>query len=127
MRAGSECLSFRRRCTGGGGTTLPPGRSEYLGSGRGRSAAVSWLRCNCGLTDGVENRRDADEIEGRYANSFNIGFNDLEFLIEIGQHYSEGGPARVHTRIITSPAYAKSFSELLHDAVERYERQFGVI
>jgi hypothetical protein len=65
--------------------------------------------------------------EGRYANSFQIGHNAFEFLLDFGQVSPDCEEARFHTRIITSPAYAKAFSETLRESIERYERTFGPI
>ena len=67
------------------------------------------------------------EIEGRYANYFQVGHNAFEFLLDFGQSYPEGGPERVHTRIIMSPAYALELLRLLGESLERYEQEFGVI
>ena len=70
---------------------------------------------------------EPDKLEGRYANYFEVGHNAFEFLIDFGQLYSETGTAQLHTRIITSPTYAKAFLETLRESVERYERTFGAI
>ncbi len=51
--------------------------------------------------------------EGRYANYFRVGYNAFEFLFDFGQlhpenQYPESQPAKIHTRIITNPIYAKA-------------------
>jgi len=33
----------------------------------------------------------------------------------------------MHTRIVTGPVYAKLMTELLHDAVKRFEKEHGLI
>ncbi|WHZ21109.1 MAG: hypothetical protein OJF47_000221 [Nitrospira sp.] len=66
-------------------------------------------------------------LEGRYANYFEIGHNAFEFLLDLGQAYPEGERARIHTRIITGPKYAKALCDLLTESIDRYERSFGVI
>jgi len=67
-------------------------------------------------------------IEGRYANYFQVGHNAFEFLLDFGQLYSDGGKQETfHTRIITSPPYAKELLKVLGEAVERYEQVFGSI
>lgn len=63
----------------------------------------------------------------RYANYFEIGHNAAEFILDFGQVYSTAGEDKVHTRLITSPAYAKSLLRLLEKAVEHYERAYGRI
>ena len=67
-------------------------------------------------------------IEARYANHLEIGHNRFEFLLEFGQ-LCEPGEERVlaHTRVVTSPSYAKHFSDLLQESVRRYEEQYGTI
>jgi hypothetical protein len=74
-----------------------------------------------------EPARDSEKLEGRYANYFKVGHNAFEFVLDAGQFYPQGGEVQLHTRIITSPAYAKVWLETLHDSIERYEKAFGVI
>jgi hypothetical protein len=66
-------------------------------------------------------------LEGRYANWFQIGHNAFEFLVDFGQHYPETSEMHVHTRIITSPTYAKALLELLETAIRQYEESHGSI
>jgi hypothetical protein len=69
----------------------------------------------------------ADQIEARYANYFKVGYNALEFLLDFGQFYPESERPRLHTRIVTSPTYAKALLEILRESVVQYEEEFGVI
>jgi hypothetical protein len=71
--------------------------------------------------------QEARGLEGRYANYFQIGYNAFEFLIDFGQSYNEGEKAQFHTRIITSPIYAKMLLRLLRTSIEQYEQAFGAI
>jgi hypothetical protein len=64
---------------------------------------------------------------GRYANYFKVGHNAFEFLFDFGQTYGHGGSAPFHTRIITTPVYAKSLLGLLQDSIDQYEQLFGRI
>jgi hypothetical protein len=73
-----------------------------------------------------EHSRHHDQ-EGRYANSFNVGFNALEFVIEFAQLYEESTEPIVHTRIITSPHYAKGLVDLLGVAIADYNAKYGAI
>ena len=70
---------------------------------------------------------NADQIEGRYANLFNIGHNAFEFVLEFGQLYSETSQKQIHTRVITGPAYAKALLRILKDSIDQYEKAFGII
>jgi hypothetical protein len=65
--------------------------------------------------------------EARYANFFNVGHNAFEVIFEFGQFYEGEGQARLQTRIVTSPTYAKRLLVLLQDSLEEYEKSFGVI
>lgn len=70
--------------------------------------------------------QDRVELEGRYANYFEVGHNPFEFVLDFGQLFSEGEKV-FHTRIVTSPAYAKALLELLEESIGRYEQKFGPI
>ncbi|OEU48505.1 MAG: hypothetical protein BA861_08300 [Desulfobacterales bacterium S3730MH5] len=74
-----------------------------------------------------ESSRDAGKLEGRYANHFKVGHNNFEFVIDFGQFYPGSEQARLCTRIITSPIYAKALLETLRESIERYEQAFGTI
>jgi hypothetical protein len=64
---------------------------------------------------------------GKYANWFNIGHNNFEFVIDFGQFNAEGENSIVHTRIVAGPAYAKVLATLLNESIRRYEESFGEI
>lgn len=74
-----------------------------------------------------EEARYSSQLEGRYANTFQIGHNAFEFFIECGQAPLSGEHSTFHTRIITTPAYAKALFETLKDSLEYYEQSYGVI
>jgi Protein of unknown function (DUF3467) len=65
------------------------------------------------------------KLEGRYANHFEIGFTALEFLFDFGQFDEDSGSAIRHTRIITNPASAKTFWEMLREVLTEYETSIG--
>ena len=71
--------------------------------------------------------QDTGKLEGRYANYFKVGHNAFEFVLDAGQLYDDGETAQPHTRIISSPIYAKALLETLRESIERYEQTFGVI
>ena len=64
---------------------------------------------------------------GRYANYFAVGYNAVEFLFDCGQCYGDSTNARVHTRIITSPMYARALFAALGKSLAEYEQAFGRI
>jgi hypothetical protein len=75
----------------------------------------------------AEHETDTKELEGQYANHYRVGHNAFEFVLDFGQSYEEYGKARFHTRIITSPAYAKELLATLGEAIETYEQNYGTI
>ena len=75
----------------------------------------------------AEGSRNTGQVEGRYANYFKVGHNPFEFLLDFGQFYPEGEQPQLHSRIITSPIYAKALLETLRESVDRYEQTFGPI
>lgn len=72
-------------------------------------------------------RNRTKRLEGRYANYFEVGHNAFEFIFDFGQYHPENQGARMHTRIVTGPVYARLLAELLRDAVARFESEHGAI
>jgi hypothetical protein len=70
---------------------------------------------------------DTELVEGKYANYLRVGHNAFEFIMEFAQVFAEAPGERVHTRIITSPAYAREMLRVLQRAVAEYEETFGTI
>ena len=58
-------------------------------------------------------------LEARYANCFEVGFNDVEFILSFGQQYESGDPL-VHTRIVMNPSYVQDFLELVSRTLAEY-------
>ena len=58
-------------------------------------------------------------LEARYANCFEVGFNDVDFILSFGQQYESGDPL-VHTRIVMSPSYVQEFLELVSRTLAEY-------
>ena len=73
------------------------------------------------------NSQDEGQLEGRYANYFKVGQNAFEFLIDFGQFYPNGGNEYFHTRIISSPYYAKILLKILKESIDQYEQTFGTL
>lgn len=69
----------------------------------------------------------AETVEGRWANYFEVGYNAVEVVIDIGQFYPGTGEPATHTRIVTSPHYARALLETLGESLRRYETRFGPI
>ena len=65
--------------------------------------------------------------QARYANYFEVGHNALEFVIDLGQYDPDAEACRLHTRIVTGPAYAKLLTSLLHSSIRQYEAENGEI
>lgn len=76
------------------------------------------------MRDKPNNWPESNPLEGKYVNYFKVGHNAFEFVLDFGQSYVENQEPQLHTRIVTSPAYARAFLETLRDSVEQYERNF---
>jgi hypothetical protein len=63
--------------------------------------------------------------KGLYANYFEVGHTAFEIVIDFGQRYEASQPSRCHTRIVTSPVYARALLETLAATMKEYERRFG--
>ena len=80
------------------------------------------------LASSMKGRERNVDLEGRYANFFKVGHNAYEFIIDFGQFYpDEGEQEAIHSRIVTSPVYAKSLLKTLQDAIVLHEAKFGMI
>ncbi len=74
-------------------------------------------------------------IEARYANHFEVGHNEYEFIFDFDQFHFErlGGGVSDSTpqvrivRIVMGPPFAKSLLETLMRAIDEYERLHGTI
>jgi hypothetical protein len=71
--------------------------------------------------------RPADQRipEARYANSFRVGFNAYEFVVDFGQEYPSS-PEQIHTRIVTSPALARDLRDVLDTSLHSHEQRHGI-
>jgi hypothetical protein len=65
--------------------------------------------------------------QGKYANYFEVGHNQFEFYVDFGQYDPQSEQVRMHTRIVTNPAYAKMLGETLCSSVESFEQEHGPI
>lgn len=79
------------------------------------------------MTRDETDSHDNGELEGRYANCFQIGQNAQEFVLEFGQAYEEDERTHFYVRIVTSPYYAKQLLRTLQQAIDQHEREFRPI
>jgi hypothetical protein len=79
------------------------------------------------MTSEAKSSQTSGPPEGRYANYFRIGYNDLELIIDCGQCYGDNDEPQLHTRLITSPAYGKALLKTLQVSLEEYEKAYGRI
>ncbi len=68
-----------------------------------------------------------DEAEARYANSFRVGYNAFEILLDFGQVSSQTGRPKLQSRIITNPALATALFNMLEESLKQYRIEFGPI
>lgn len=83
----------------------------------------SWFM-GCDRDNGFQ---EGEKLEGRYANTFKVGQNAFEIVIDFGQSYDEGKREIFHTRIVSSPFYANILLTILQDSIKSYEKAFGAI
>src|SRR5215216_786184 len=87
---------------------------------------VTVQRCPAHETEGDVMPSDSGELqdtaylEGRYANYFQVGHTAFEFVFDFGQFDVTAQTGRLHTRIVTAPAYACVFLELLQESIAQY-------
>jgi hypothetical protein len=81
------------------------------------------------MTDGA-----TSVVEARYANHFQVGHNEYEFIVDFDQFCFEGAgdshesvPQTRIVRIVMGPAFAKSLLDTLTRAVAEYEQLHGTI
>ncbi len=71
--------------------------------------------------------QEKNNIEGQYANYFQVGRNAFEFVIDFGQYYPGNEEAELLTRIVTTPAYAKALRDTLSESLKAHEKAFGPV
>lgn len=80
------------------------------------------------MSDESKDPQNTGQLEGRYANYFEVGHNAFEFVLDFGQVYAgESQQGQFHTRIVTAPVYANTLLKTLQGSIDRYEKTFGVI
>jgi hypothetical protein len=62
--------------------------------------------------------------KGFYANYFEVGHTAFEFVIDFGQRYADK-QAACHTRIVTSPVYARALLATLGKSLDEHAVRFG--
>jgi uncharacterized protein DUF3467 len=76
----------------------------------------------------------AGVIEARYANHFEVGQNEYEFVLDFGQFHapelaelaSSAAQLRI-VRIVMPPPFAKALLHTLERAIAEHEREHGFI
>ena len=68
---------------------------------------------------------DDDVAKGIYSNVAVIFHNQNEFILDFA--FVHPPKAKVASRVITSPAHAKSFLKALEHNVSQYEKKYGKI
>ena len=61
----------------------------------------------------------------RYTNVFEVGVDAFEVIISCAQREPDGEEAPPHTKIVTTPGFAKQLAHMLVDAIADYEARFG--
>lgn len=76
-------------------------------------------------------RLGSQRAPATYVNYFELGQNQFEFLIDLGQYHpgigDTSGTVGIHTRLVLTPPYAKMLSDLLSRSVHEHEREYGSV
>lgn len=65
------------------------------------------------------------QSKGLYANYFEVGHTAFEFVLDFGETYTNKEVSPCHTRVVTSPIYARALLETLQKAMAQYQASFG--
>jgi hypothetical protein len=79
------------------------------------------------MSEETSNLGSDSQLEGRYSNYVEVGFNAFEFIFDFGQLYTDSGQPRSHTKIVMSPHYAKNLLETLQKSLVEYETDYGAV
>ncbi len=71
-------------------------------------------------------------VEARYANHFQIGHNEFEFIFDFGQCHASGGrdgadQAVPIVRIVMAPPFARALLVTLQRAMVEHEQTYGPV
>jgi uncharacterized protein DUF3467 len=66
----------------------------------------------------------SDEPDGKFSNSFLIGFNAYQFIFEFGV-ITAVGASHIHSRIVTSPTHVEEFINVLAESFGEYMNKYG--
>jgi hypothetical protein len=58
---------------------------------------------------------------GKYANYLKISMNPFEMVMDFGEYYVEDASPAIHTRIVTTPPFFRTFSDLLRESLRELE------
>ncbi|MBN1294131.1 MAG: DUF3467 domain-containing protein [Candidatus Latescibacteria bacterium] len=68
-----------------------------------------------------------DIADGTYANISFIASNNSEFIFDFARFLPGNSRGKVVSRVVMGPIHAKAFLKSLNEAVERFEKQHGII
>jgi hypothetical protein len=63
-------------------------------------------------------------LDGKFCDTFSVGFNAYIFIFDFGLSDSDGG-TRMHTKVVASPRLAKEFCDLLAQSLSEYAERHG--
>jgi hypothetical protein len=79
------------------------------------------------MNEDISNPGGDPQLEGRYSNYVEVGFNAFEFIFDFGQLYADSEQPRSHSKIVMSPYYAKNLLETLQKSLVQYETDYGAV
>lgn len=75
----------------------------------------------------LEIQMNDDVASGQYINMAVVNHNDSEFVIDCIYIQPQAPKAKVQSRLITSPRYAKRLMMTLQNNIDKYEKKHGAI
>ena len=99
-----------------------PFRFQLITNKADYTVAPKW-RPKCPPMRTMSDRQGDIDIDGLYADFMHVGYNAYQFVMDFGQSVTSAAE-RTHTRIITSPAQAKHFLEVLRSSVDGHRQKY---
>jgi hypothetical protein len=64
-------------------------------------------------------------LEAQYTNYLQVGSGPHEMILEFGQYHNGEEAPRIHTRLVTHPAYIEEFIRVLAQALDQHNGGIG--
>jgi len=69
-------------------------------------------------------KTDRGNLDGMFCDEFSIGFNAYVLVFDFGMKGSDG-TTHTHTKVVTSPATAREFCDVLNQSLREHVEKYG--